>query len=137
MSSTIDDDGPKSPKGRRVLKFIESLMGIGSGVLMEQLALPREQAEALMDAIAKAVVHEHAKTYMYVPAWAEIVYEPRNQRIWREYGQAGADGTRACTPARIDQLATQYGLTWRHIYRIVAYMQARENQARQMSLLEP
>lgn len=129
---STDDD----KRRRKVLKFIESITGIGSGVLIEQLGLPAERAEAVMDLIARAVVHEHAKSYMYVPAWAEIEFDPRNQRIWDEYQKPGADGTRAHTPARVEQLATQYGVTWRHIYRIVAHMRSLQNQARQLSLLE-
>jgi hypothetical protein len=46
-------------------------------------------------------------------------YDARNRAIWRKYNQASTSHA-ACTPGRVQELAAEYGMTWRQVYSILA-----------------
>lgn len=119
---------------RRVHEFVESLVRIGCAELVRSLELHEGYARRVMTSIAHAVILEHARTHLYVPVAIALQLDPRNEEIWREYQQAGPDGTRPCTPARIDQLASKHTLTSRQIYDILRLRREQEFADRQGQL---
>lgn len=95
-------------------EFVSDLVRLGVEQLVTQLQLPADAAGRVMRQIADAVCAEYARRHIYVP----VAYDPRNREIVRKYHESSRSA-RACTPARIKELAAEYALTWRQIYSIL------------------
>jgi Mor family transcriptional regulator len=119
---------------RRLHQFIDDLVAIGLRELPQHVDATPEVARELMTAIAHQVCFAYARTSIYVPAAMELTLTPRDEDIWRKYGQEGPDGVRPYTAARIQQLAGEYGMTERHLYNIVRMMRELETRKRQLPL---
>lgn len=124
---------------RAVYEFVEVLVRLGKGVLVDRLAVPGPEAEEVMTAIAHTMMVECARTHIYVPVAIELKLAPRNQTIWQEYCQPGPDGSRPYSTDRITALAKKHQLTERQVYKIIEVWRERELRERQAELpgLEP
>lgn len=107
-------------------EFVNDLVRLGVEQLVTALRLPAEQAHQVMHLIADAVCAEYARRHIYVP----VAYDPRNREIVRKYHESSRSA-RACTPARIKELAAEYALTWRQIYSILKDAREADFAARQ------
>lgn len=95
-------------------EFIDTLVRVGAEQLVSQLAVPQDRAGEVMRAVAEQVCSAYSRRFIYVP----VAYDPRNREIVDKYHRQGRTA-RACTGARVRELATEYGLTERRIYEIV------------------
>lgn len=118
----------------RVYAFVESLTRIGAAEIIDLLQVQEEAAREVMMAIARAVVVEHARTEIYVPAAVAWEYADRVEQIWAEYQVPGPDGALPFTLDRVRQLAQKYGKTERQIYKIVQHCREADARARQPKL---
>lgn len=118
-----------SSKKPELETFLNDLVRIGVRELQQALGLASDQLEAAMRKVADAVCVEYARSEIYVP----VAYDPRNEEIWRKYGESSRTA-RAFSPDRIAELATEYGLTTRQVYGIIALKRAADVAARQQTL---
>ena len=118
-----------SSKKPELETFLNDLVRIGVRELEAALNLAPEQLAGPMRKVADAVCVEYARREIYVPA----AYDPRNEEIWRKYGESSR-AARAFSPDRITELATEYGLTTRQVYGIIALKRAADVAARQQTL---
>ena len=118
----------------RLYQFIDDLVAIGVRELAGKGELDEAAARECMTAVAHQLCFQYARTSIYVPASLQLTLTPRDEEIWAKYGQDGLDGARPFSSARVQQLATEYGFTVRHVYNIVALMRDAEAARRQPGL---
>lgn len=118
-----------SRRDGEVGEFVADLVRIGVERLVAELGLPAADAERVMRRVADVVCTEYARRHIYVP----VAYDPRNRDIVRKYHESSRSA-RACTPARIKELAAEYALTWRQIYSILEAARKADFAARQAAL---
>lgn len=114
---------------RDVEDFVTGLVRIGTRELAAALQLPPDQLSAAMQRVADAVCQEYARSEIYVP----VAYDPRNREIAQKYRQ-NSRSARACSPERIQELAQEFGVTSRWIYRILEAEREADFKARQACL---
>ena len=112
--------------GSDVESFVDGLVRIGTRELAAELGVAEGVAERAMRRLADAVCTEYARCQIYVP----VAYDARNREIVAKYHQS-TQTARACTPARIKELAAEYALTWRQIYSILKASREADWAARQ------
>lgn len=110
--------------------FVEALVRLGSEELVRELGTTEGQADEVMHRVARRLVGEYARTELYVPSMLEVELFERAGEISRKFGQA-SETARAYTAARCEELAREYGLTVRSVYRILQRQTERENADRQ------
>jgi hypothetical protein len=110
-------------------EFVDAMQRIGVEQLTEQLGVPPGAASDVMRRITDRICWEYARRSIYVP----VAYDPRNREIVDKYHRQGRS-SRACTPARIRELAAEYGLTERRIYDILKEAREADYAARQAVL---
>lgn len=126
---------------KRPYQLVDDMITVGSKELIDQLAVPEEQAKELMRQIAHQVCFLNAKQYIYVPEALDFKLSKRDETIWAEYQVDGPAPTfgRKFSAQRIDELAAQYNLTTVQIYNILRLMRKQEVASRQFLIpgLEP
>ncbi len=118
----------------RLYQFVDDLVAIGVRAFAGSGPLDEEQARQRMTEVANQLCVQYARTSLYVPAALQLKLTPRDEEIWAKYGLEGAGGVRPYSSARVQQLATEYGFTVRHVYNIVAMMRDLEAARRQPGL---
>lgn len=119
--------GPDQAKA--ATEFVADLVRIGVEQLGKVLDVPPDQAQPAMQSVADAVCLMYARRFIYVPAG----FDPRNRLIWQQYHES-TRAARACTRARVTELAAEHGLTTRQVYSILKEFRAADFQARQGQL---
>lgn len=97
--------------------FGESMIRVGTPLISAQLKVPEGRAERAMTAVVTAVFAELARTTVYIPA----AFDSRNKEIFEKYHQPSR-GAAACSYDRIRQLASEYALTSRAVYKVIQRM---------------
>lgn len=122
----------------KLLQFVDDAVAHSVAVLTE-LGMPEEAARLAGTEITRRICGAYGKTYMYVPSDDDFKRDARDREIWAKYGQDGPDGVRRYTRDRVDQLASEYGLTTQQLYNIVRLQQHLEMGSRQATLpsIEP
>lgn len=118
-----------SKGGSEAREFIADLTRIGVDALAKHAQLGPDHARKVMQAITDQVCLEYNGHDLYVP----VAFDPRNRKIVEEFHQS-TRAARACTPARVRELALEYALTTRQVYGILREARLADFNARQGSL---
>lgn len=118
----------------RVYQFVDDLVSIGVRKLTGSAGLDETAAREHMTSIAHELCFQYARTSLYVPASLQLRLSPRDEEIWAKYSAEGPGGVRPYSSARVQQLATEYAFTVRHVYNIIALMRDLDAQRRQPGL---
>lgn len=95
---------------------------IGAQVLVQRLQLTAEQAAEIGAEIALTISDEYAGRNLYMPTCAAFKASERDREIWAAYSAAAG--------RNVDQLVSQYDLSYVHILRICSRMRAIEKAER-------
>jgi Mor family transcriptional regulator len=118
---------------QRAHQFVDDLVAITVSELTADGTMDEQCAKAKANQIANRVCFQYARTQLYVPANIELQLTPRDEEIWAKYN-ADSGSSRRCSSERLAELAEEYTLTERHVYRIVSMMRRREFTALQPEL---
>ncbi|UDF35598.1 UNVERIFIED_ORG: hypothetical protein LHJ69_00420 [Shinella sp. XGS7] len=114
----------------RPTRLVEDIVTVGSRALVSQHAFTETMAQELMRHVAHEVCRMNAKCVIYVPQALDYALDKRDQKIWADYQTDGPDGALKFTGPRVDQLATEHGLSHVQIYNIIRRMKKLAREAR-------
>lgn len=97
-----------------VLEFRDVLARIGTERLVSQCGLTEGESRRVMNGISEKLCSEYARCTIYIP----VSYDLRNREIFSKFHKQGR-ASRACTAARVHELADDYDVSPRQIYTIL------------------
>jgi hypothetical protein len=116
---------------RRATHLVQDIVTYGVRHLVERLHVSEADATAAMRAVAHAVCAANAKCMIYVPEDAQFELMERDLAIWQAYQVTGPTGARPCSGERVQDLASEYGLSIQQVYFVIRRLHHEEVGKRQ------
>ena len=93
---------------QRSAELISRLVEIGAATLVEQLAVPEQQAREAMREVAHKLANEYGGAFMYVPKDQEFALDKRDLQIFERLERG----------SNVYDVARDHGLTERQVYSV-------------------